>query len=313
MDQFLQINGNQVRVSNLEKIYWPGDGFRKGDLLKYYIEMSSLILPYIQDRPLVMSRYPEGITGEMFYHKHLAENQTPPYIKTQRIYSKEREDDINYIIGSGIETLVFMVNLGAIELHPWFSRVQTLDHPDWAIFDLDPAEGATFEDTIMVAQLIHKVLTDLKVKHYPKTSGATGLHIYVPVEPIYSYEELQEFVELVGWIVVQVIPDKATIYDRKVKDRAGKVYVDYLQNIKGKTITGVYSVRPQPKAPISTPVLWDEVNSSLKPDMYNLQTIGKRIEEVGDLFKPVLKEKQKITRALNLLRNELLDVTRKQY
>lgn len=306
MDQFLNINGQQVRVSNLQKIYWPEDGFTKGDLIKYYIEMSNIILPYIKGRPLVMSRYPEGIHGEMFYHKHLPEEQTPPYIKTTTIYSKERPEGINYIVGTGVETLIFMANLGAIELHPWFSRVETLDYPDWAIFDLDPAEGATFADTVMVAKLLHQVLDQLKVKHYPKTSGATGLHIYVPVEPIYTYEEIQEFVEMVGWIVVQVIPEKATIYDRMVKTRTGKVYVDYLQNIKGKTITGVYSVRPHAEAPISTPLYWDEVDTSLTPAQFNLRTIEKRIATVGDLFRPVLEEKQQIAHVTEMLKNDIL-------
>lgn len=305
MSEFLQINGHEVRVSNLDKLYWPDDGYRKVDLIRYYIQMSSTILPYLQDRPLVMSRYPEGIEGEFFYHKHLPEEQVPPYIRTQRLQSKDRDGGINYIIGSGVEALVFMANLGAIELHPWFSRVQTLDYPDWAIFDLDPAEGATFQDTVLIANMIHRVLDQFQIKHYPKTSGATGLHIYVPLEPIYTYERVQEFVEMVGWIVVQVLPDRATLYDRRVKERNGKVYIDYLQNIKGKTITGVYSVRPLPGAPISTPLHWDEVGPDLRAEQFNLHTIGKRMEEVGDLFQPVLTEKQRINEALELLKGEI--------
>lgn len=305
MEQYLTIHGNEVRVTHLEKVYWPEDGFTKGDLIKYYIDMSQWIVPYIQDRPLVMSRYPNGITGEFFYHKHLPEDQAPPYIRTARMESKDREGGINYIIGSGMETLVFMANLGAIELHPWFSRIDSLDYPDWAIFDLDPAEGATFEDTVLVAQLIHQLLDQLKVKHIPKTSGATGLHIYVPLEPIYTYDQVQEFVELVGWIVVQVVPEKATIYDRMVKHRNGKVYVDYLQNMKGKTITGVYSVRPHPRAPISTPLYWDEVTSSLRPDQFNLKTIEKRIATVGDLFQEVIQGKQTIDFVVKMLKSEI--------
>lgn len=308
MDNYLNINGQQVRVSNLDKVYWPEDGYRKADLISYYIEMSEIILPYLRDRPLVMSRYPDGIAGKFFYHKNLTKSQTPPYVKTQRIFSREGDKGVNYIIGSGVESLVFMANLGAIELHPWFSRVNTLDYPDWAIFDLDPAKGATFADTVAVARLIHQLLDELKVKHYPKTSGATGLHIYVPVEPIYTYDQLQEFVELVGLIVVQVISNKATIYDRKVKDRTGKVYIDYLQNIKGKTITGVYSIRPLKGAPISTPLHWDEVKPSLEPDIFNLETISRRIAKVGDLFQPILNEKQNIDRALKLLQSEVSTV-----
>lgn len=306
MEQFLQIHGHEVRVSNLDKIYWPADGYTKGDLIKYYIDMSQWIIPYIQDRPLVMSRYPDGITGESFYHKHVPEDQVPPYIRTARIESKDREEGINYIIGSGVETLIYMANLGAIELHPWFSRIDTLDYPDWAIFDLDPAEGATFEDTVLVAQLIHRTLDQLKVIHLPKTSGATGLHIYVPLEPRYSYDQVQEFVELVGWIVVQVIPEKATIYERMVKNRTGKVYVDYLQNIKGKTITGVYSVRPHEGAPISTPLYWDEVVPSLRPDQFNLRTIEQRMAKVGDLFQGVLQQKQTIDAVVELLKSEII-------
>lgn len=306
MEQFLPINGHKVRVTNLEKVYWPDDGYTKGDLIKYYIEMSNIILPYIKDRPLVMARYPEGIMGDFFYHKHVSPEQVPPYLKTRAVYSKERPEGINYIVGFGVETLVYMANLGAIEMHPWFSRIQTLDYPDWAIFDLDPAPGATFEDTVVVAQLIHQLLDQLKIKHYPKTSGATGLHIYVPVEPVYTYEQIQEFVELVGWVVVQVIPEKATIYDRMVKDRTGKVYVDYLQNSKGKTITGVYSVRPHRFAPISTPLHWDEVKTSLQPEQFNLRTITRRIRQEGDLFAPVLKEKQRIDQAIQLLKSDIV-------
>lgn len=306
MEQFLQLNGHEVRVSNLEKVYWPQDGFTKGDLIKYYIDMSQWIQPYIQDRPLVMSRYPDGIEGDFFYHKHLPEDQVPPYIRTARIDSKEREGGINYIIGSGVETLIFTANLGAIELHPWFSRIGSLDYPDWAIFDLDPAEGASFADTVLVAQLLHKTLDQFKIRHFPKTSGATGLHIYVPLQPVYTYDQVQEFVELVGWIVVQVIPDKATVYDRMVKSRTGKVYVDYLQNTRGKTITGVYSVRPRHGAPISTPLYWDEVVSSLRPEHFNLRTIDRRIGAVGDLFQGVLRERQRIDSVIESLKSEII-------
>lgn len=308
MDEFIKINGQEIRVSNLQKVYWPEDGYRKADLISYYIEMSALISPYLKDRPLVMSRYPDGIDGKFFYHKNLLPEQTPRYLKTQKIFSQNGTKGTNYIIGSGVETLVFMANLGAIELHPWFSRVTSLDYPDWAIFDLDPAKGATFADTVAVARVIHQILDELKVEHLPKTSGATGLHIYVPLEPIYTYEEVQEFVELVGWIVVEVVSEKATIYDRKVKDRTGKVYIDYLQNIKGKTITGVYSIRPLKGAPISTPLDWDEVEPSLNPQNFNLQTISRRIQKVGDLFQPILEKKQRIDHALNLLRNEVSPV-----
>lgn len=304
MDQFLEIKGHQVRVSNLEKVFWPEKGYSKGDLIKYYIEMSNIILPYIQDRPLVMSRYPNGIKGDFFYHKNLEKEQRPPYIRTANISSDDRKEGINYIIGSGVETLVFMANLGAIELHPWFSRISALDKPDWAIFDLDPSEGATFEDTILVARMIHKLLEQLNIKGYPKTSGATGLHIYVPLEPVYTYQQVRKFVEMVGWIVVQVMPDRATIYDRRVKDRDGKVYIDYLQNIQGKTITGVYSVRPRKKAPISTPLYWEEVKKGLDPTEFNLGTISHRIEEVGDLFSPVLKDRQRIDDALTDLESD---------
>lgn len=306
MDQFLTINGQKIRVSNLQKVYWPEDGYTKSDLIKYYIEMSNLILPYIENRPLVMSRYPEGIAGEFFYHKHIPEDQVPPYLKTQRIYSKEREEGINYLIGSGVETLIHMANLGAIELHPWFSRVQSLDYPDWAIFDLDPAEGTSFSDAVEIAKLLHQVLSEFKLQHYAKTSGATGLHIYVPLEPVYTYDEVREFVEMIGWIVVQVVPKKATIYDRMVKERTGKVYVDYLQNIKGKTITGVYSVRPLKGAPISTPLYWDEVDSRLRPEQFNFRTIERRIAQVGDLFSPVLQQRQRIDDVMEILKSGVL-------
>lgn len=306
MDQFLTINGQKIRVSNLQKVYWPDDGFTKSDLLKYYIDMSNLILPYIEDRPLVMARYPEGIAGESFYHKNIPADQVPPYLRTQRIYSKEREEGINYLIGSGVETLIYMANLGAIELHPWFSRVQSLDYPDWAIFDLDPAEGTTFSDAVEIAKLLHQVLSEFKIQHYPKTSGATGLHIYVPLEPRYTYDEVREFVEMIGWIVVQVVPKKATIYDRMVKERTGKVYVDYLQNIKGKTITGVYSVRPLKGAPISTPLYWDEVDARLRPEQFNFRTIEHRLARVGDLFAPVITERQRIDDVMEVLKSGAL-------
>lgn len=304
MEQFIKVGDIEIRLSNLDKVYWPEDKLRKFDLINYYIEMSNFIIPYIKDRPLVLSRYPDGIYGQSFYHKNLEPTQTPSFIRTELISGKDRTTGVNYIVGSGVETLIYTANLAAIELHPWSSSISQLDYPDWAIFDLDPAEGATFDDTIMVAQSIKKILNELNISAYPKTSGATGLHIYVPLEPIYPYEVAQKFIELVGWIVVQVLPEKATIYDRRVKDRKGKVYIDYLQNIKGKTITGVYSVRPLQGAPISTPLHWDEVKPGLKAENFNLKTIKKRINENNDLFAPVLTERQNIDNAIKLLMDQ---------
>lgn len=271
-------------LTNLDKIYWPKEKITKGDLLSYYEKMAPWILPYLKDRPESLRRFPNGIKGETFFQKNLQDH--PTWIKTVMIPSKDKE--VNYLLIQNEESLLFAANLGCIELHPFFSRVKKIHSPDFLIFDLDP-KGASFDKVIKVAQTIHEILEELDVASYCKTSGATGLHIAVPLGAKYTYEKAKEFAEQIARLVVQRLPTIATV-ERSLSKRKGKVYVDCQQNNLGQTLAAPYSVRARPGAPVSTPLQWKEVKKGLDPKKFTMHTIFSRLAKLGDLFAPVLKK-----------------------
>ncbi len=292
MSTTIQINNHQVPVKNLEKVFWPDDGYTKADIIKYYASVWPLLAPHLLGRPVSLVRYPEGIDGDFFYQKDAPSH--PPWVTTVPIQAGERI--INYVLINNLETLIWSINLGCIEIHPWLSTVDDPDHPTYVIFDLDPMEPAVFSDAVKIAQFIRVLLRELHLAAFPKISGATGIHIYLPLKRCYSFKQTSTFVKRIGEIIINAFPESAT-NERKVANRQGKVYIDHLQNLKGKTIASVYSLRPFPGAPVSLPVTWEEL-ADVHPSMFNIRTAPERIKKVGDIFKPVLEMSQELPPSL---------------
>ena len=291
----------RVELTNQDKVFWPEDGLTKGDLVRFYDRIAPALIPHLLDRPLVFDRYPNGIHGEHFYQKD-AHDYTPEWIRTQEIWSPDVERHIRYFIGADRDQLLYIANMGAIAQNPWSSRVQSIDYPDFAIFDLDPVD-APYAVVQEVALVLKAILDELQLRAYPKTSGASGIHVYLPVlEDRFTYEDVRVFAEAVARVVVQHVPEIATV-ERVVRRRKpGTVYVDYLQNVKGKTVASVYSPRAVPGACVSTPLKWEEFEKPLDPRDYTILTVFKRIEKYGDLFAPVLTDRQDISVFLKALR-----------
>jgi bifunctional non-homologous end joining protein LigD len=298
-EKTLKLNGNEIKLTNLKKVYWPDEGYTKGDLINYYQNVSKYILPYLKDRPQSLNRFPNGIKGKSFYQKDMDVEQIPGWVRTERVYSKSNNDYIDYLICNDTATLVYMANLGCIELNPWHSTFQNQDNPTWLMLDLDPGD-TPFQDVIDTALVIKEILDEIKLTGYCKTSGATGLHIYLPLADQYDYDEAKTFAEILAVIAHNRTPNITSI-ERMVAKRNNKVYIDFLQNRKGQTIAAPYSVRPQKMATVSTPLKWEEVNNNLSPQQFTIQNILPRLEKTGDLWQPVLKKGIDLTKALNRL------------
>jgi bifunctional non-homologous end joining protein LigD len=293
-DLNVRVAGEVVPLTNPGRVYWPEEGYTKGDLIRYYHEISRHILPYLEDRPLIMKRYPAGIKGQSFHQHDVRE--APDFVRTVEL---EVEDGgghtVDYIVGSGAATLLYMANLGAIERHPWHSRVEDLEHPDWFVFDLDPSEGVEFETICDVALTTREVLARIGLESYAKTSGSRGIHVYVPVKPAYTYEQIAELAEQVATVVAREQSEVATVERSKRKRGARMIYVDHMQNARGKSVVAPYSVRPKPGATVSAPLEWKEVErKKIKTADFHIKNMRRRVESVGDLFRPVLKKKQRL-------------------
>lgn len=286
------LEGVDLQLTNLDKIYWPERNYTKADLIYYYYQVSTYLLPHLADRFLVMQRFPDGIYGESFYQKECPD-YAPSWIQTQAVQSpSSKRKIINYIVCNNLPTLLWLVNQGCIEMHPWLSKYTTMDYPEALIFDLDPNEDASFADVLDVALLINQVLSTLGLKSFPKTSGATGLHIYVPLQPRYTYKQVRDFAEKIALVVVEACPTLATIERSKAK-RGSRVYIDYLQNVKGKTIASVFSVRPVPEATVSMPVTWNEIKDrTFSPHDFTLENVPELLKDGRPDFREVLEIKQ---------------------
>jgi bifunctional non-homologous end joining protein LigD len=297
----VKVNGKIVSLTNPDKVYWPGEGYTKGDLIRYYYEVAKYIRPYLKDRPLIMKRYPAGIKGQSF-HQHDV-NDAPDYVRTVAL---EVEDGgghiVNYIVCDNLPTLLYMANLGAIERHPWHSRTRNLDRPDWLVFDLDPGEGVRFETICEAALCVRDVLKRLGLEAYSKTSGSRGIHVYLPIKPIYTYEQVAGFAEQVATLVAREMPEAATVERALRKRKRGQIYVDHMQNARGKSVVAPYSVRPKPGATVSAPLQWREVERrKLTTQDFNIKNMLRRIERKGDLFKEVLSNRQTLSAAFEKL------------
>jgi bifunctional non-homologous end joining protein LigD len=285
--QVKKVNGAELKFTNLSKIYWPKEQYTKRDAINYYYQIAPYILPYLNNRPQSMNRYPNGIKGQSFYQKDVT-GSAPDWAKLFP-YETSEEKGKNYFVCTSEAGLLYMANLGCIEMHPWSSRADHPDNPDWCLIDLDPGTKTVFEQVIETAQVTRQVLKEIGVEGYCKTSGSTGLHIYIPLEPKYTYDQSQLFAR---WIVTQVqerLPDFTTM-ERVVKKRRGKMYLDFLQNRAQATLAAAYSIRPKPGATVSMPLHWDEVKKGLQISDFTIKNAVRRVKANGDIFKPVLTE-----------------------
>jgi DNA ligase D-like protein (predicted polymerase)/DNA ligase D-like protein (predicted 3'-phosphoesterase) len=295
-DASILVGKDVVSLTHLDKVYWPEDGYTKGDLIRYYYEVSKYILPYLKDRPLIMKRYPNGINGP-YFHQHDV-NEAPEYVRTETL-SVEEGHEVDYILGDNAATLLYMANLGAIERHPWHSRIKKLDRPDWLVFDLDPGEGIAFSTICELALGVRDVLERLGLEGYAKTSGSRGVHVYVPFKPRYTYEQVADFAERVARIVAREHSAIATVERSLGKRKRGQIYLDHMQNARGKSVVAPYSVRPRRGATVSAPLTWREVaGGKITIRDFTIENMPRRLARRGDLFKPVLGGKQNLDAAI---------------
>ena len=288
-----KVAGRTVHLTNLEKVLFPEDSLTKRDLIRYYVEMAPVLIPHYRDRPLSMNPHPDGIHGKSFWQKDKPV-YAPEWIPTFRYRDQKNEKD--WILIDETATLAWLANHAVIDMHPWYSRVDKPEYPDWAVIDLDPAEGARFDEVVEVARVVKGALDHLKLEAVLKTTGQSGLHIYLPIERRYTHEQSRGFVEALAHAIAQLMPERIT-EDWQVRRRTGKIRIDYTQNVINKTLAGPYSVRPAVGAPVSTPIRWAELDDpALTPNRWTIRTIGDRLLEVSDLFKEALTLRQRLPR-----------------
>jgi bifunctional non-homologous end joining protein LigD len=303
-EALVEVDGVPVRLTNLNKIYFPGDGYTKRNLLAYYFYISPLLLPFLKDRPLVLRRYPNGIEGQAFFQKDSGKD-APKWIKTVAIESESKSRPIRYFVANDRASLLYLTNLGCIDQNPWSARSDDLDHPDYIFFDLDPTEGTPFASVVKLGKLLASQLQEIGLKVFLKTSGATGLHVFVPVERLYTYEQARQFVQTMASLTAQQHPGLITS-DRTVRNRPkGSIYIDAHQNSSGQSLASVYSVRAFPHAPVSTPVTFDELTAKISPETWNLSSIRRRMDKVGDLWADFWKHRQRLEPAVRRLEGSL--------
>ncbi|GAV24911.1 DNA polymerase [Carboxydothermus islandicus] len=287
-------------ITNPDKLFYPADLIYKKDVIAYYYLMSDYILPCINNRPFVMNRFPDGITGKSFYQKEIPA-YAPNFINRVAIWHGKEKKWVNYPCVANKEALLWLVNQGVIELHCWLSKVPLIENPDILVFDLDPEPPLTFKDCLPVALLLREVLLKLGLDAWPKTSGKDGLHLFVPIEPKYSFKETTRAAFNLCRLILKTYPEKVTL-ERVIKKRTGKVYLDYLQNTRGRTMVFPYSLRPLPKAPVSTPLLWEEVTKGeISPAEFTIKTIWERVKKYGDLWSNFHRRRYDIKPLLELI------------
>jgi len=284
--QTKKVCGHELKFNHVTKLYWPEDNVTKGDMLNYYYKAGELMMPYLKDRPMSLNRFPGGIHGQSFYQKNVTD-KAPDWAKTFDHVTDEGKVT-KYLVGTDEASLLWMNSLGCIEINPWFSRVQTPDNPDYCVIDLDP-DKHTYDQVVEAARITKEILDAIDVPSYPKTSGSTGMHIYIPLEAKYTYQQSQLFANIIVKLVHKQIPDFTSL-ERSIAARNGKMYLDFLQNRPGATIAGPYSLRPKPGATVSTPLSWEEVKPGLTIQHFNIHNAIDRFKETGDLFQGVLGE-----------------------
>lgn len=297
--QVRKIGGHDLKFTNLSKVFWPELHVTKREMLNYYYQVVPYMLPYMKDRPQTLNRFPNGIYGKSFYQKDVT-GKVPEWIKTHRYFSEADDREKNFLVCTDEASLLYIASLGCIEMNPWSSRTQTPDNPDWCIIDLDPDKN-TFDQVVEAALVTKEILDGMEVPAFCKTSGSTGLHIYIPLGARYDYEDSKEFGRAIARAVQREIPGFTSI-ERLTSNRSGKMYIDFLQNRPQATVAGPYSLRPKPGAPVSMPLAWEEVKKGLKITDFNIRNAIGRLKETGDLFKGVLGKGVDIPKALKNLK-----------
>jgi bifunctional non-homologous end joining protein LigD len=284
-DAEISVDGKMVRLTNLKKLFWPELGITKGDLLRYYAEISGALLPHLVDRAMVMKRYPQGAHGEFFFQKR-APTPRPEWIDVCTI-PHGSGNIIDFPIVRDVASLLWIVNLGCIDLNPWYARCDDVDRPDYLHFDLDPVPGAKFEGVLQTAKIVKQALDALGAPSFPKTTGSRGIHVYVPIVRGPLQKEVWTFAKRLAQSLESMYPDVITAEYRIAKRPKGRVLVDYNQNAWGRTLSSVYSVRPKPRAPVSAPVTWEEVEAGFAIEDFRIDNVPDRVREIGDLWKPL--------------------------
>jgi bifunctional non-homologous end joining protein LigD len=295
----LDIEGRRLSFTNLNKVFYPEEKYTKRDLINFYHQVADLLLPHIRDRALSLRRYPDGIHGESFFQKEASEH-FPKWLRTEAIYSSHNDAPIHFVVANDRASLLFLANLGCIDQNPWMSRIGSLEHPDFLLIDLDP-QDCGYDKIIEAAQLVRQKLDVVELAGYPKTTGGDGMHIYVPIEPVYNYEQVRTFTEALARILAAERPDLFTTVRAVSRREKGKVYFDYAQLSTGKTISAPYVPRAYPGAPIATPLEWREVRPGLVPQQFHIQNVLERFARLGDIFAPVLEGKQRLEPAIEKL------------
>jgi bifunctional non-homologous end joining protein LigD len=300
----IELDGKRLRLSNLNKVYFPESGYTKRNLLAYYYRMADFVLPFLRGRALVLRRYPDGIKGQAFFQKDLREG-VPEWFVTVPLESEERGKEIRYATANDRASLLFLTGLGCIDQNPWSNRLAEPEHPDYFFFDLDPSDGTDFSVVVTIARALEEELKELQLVSFLKTSGATGIHLYIPVEPVYTYEQLRTFAEIVARTVATKHPHLVTNERSVARRPSGRVLIDVQQNAHGRPLAAPYAVRAFPRAPVSTPVLPRELRPNLSPETLNMKTIFARIKEKGDLWADFWKSRQKLEQAIELLSDRM--------
>jgi len=295
----LEIEGRRLSFTNLNKIFYPEENYTKRDLINFYHQVSDLLLPHLKDRALSLRRYPDGIHGQSFFQKEAAEH-FPDWLRTEPIYSSHNDAPIHFVVANDRASLLFLANLGCIDQNPWMSRIGSLDHPDFLLIDLDP-QDCGYDKIIEAALMVRQKLDMLELTGYPKTTGGDGMHVYVPLEPVYSFEQVRSFTEAMARILAAERRDLFTTVRAVSRREKGKVYFDYAQLSTGKTISAPYVPRAYPGAPVATPLEWREVRPGLAPQQFHIRNVLERLARLGDIFAPVLEGNQRLEPAIEKL------------
>src|SRR5215204_1297777 len=287
-DLILKVGREQVSVTSLDRIYWPDEKLTKFDLLCFYLKVADYIMPYLQDRPAILQRYPRGIKAPMFFQQDL--DSAPDFIKTARLTNQEGRQ-LDYGVYSTIGSLLHFVNLGTIEQHPWHSTVKRLDKPDWIAIDLDP-KRAPWENVLQVALMVKEVADEVGLEAFPKTSGSSGIHIYVPLKPTNEYDKVAEFARLVASEVAQRAPKIATVERTIAKRKSTQVYVDWMQNARGKSLAAVFTARVKPKATVSMPLTWKQIEQGVKIADFTIVNVPELLKKKADPWADFFNSRQ---------------------
>lgn len=287
-DLVLQIEREQVSVTSLERVYWPDEKLTKFDLLCYYLKIADRIMPFLKDRPAILQRWPRGIKAPMFFQQDL--ESAPAFIKTIRLTNQEGRQ-LDYAVYSTTASLLHFVNLGTIEQHPWHSIVKRLSKPDWIAIDLDP-KRAPWENVLQVAMVVKEVADEIGLKAFPKTSGSSGIHIYVPLKPTNDYEKVAEFAKLLAAEVARRAPKIATVERSIAKRKTNQVYVDWMQNARGKSLAAAFTVRAKPMASVSMPLTWKQITQGVKISDFTITNAAELIDKKGDPWATFFEERQ---------------------